>query len=284
MLKSARKLGALAVVLTCAAPALAQEDPLAQVVASVNGTEITIGHMMLVHMGLPQEYQEVPADALWDGILQQIIQHEVFAQSDAAVESARVTLSLENQRRTLLASEAISALAKSLVTPRQVEEEYKKRYVDGARDKEFDASHILLSNEEDALAVMAEVSQRDADFAAVARQKSEGPSGPNGGSLGWFGPGDMVPSFQEAVDELDPGDVTGPVRTQFGWHVIKLNDVRVADVPAFEVVAPQLEQEMQQAAVSAYLDALMGESDVVLTPNEDLDRSLLGQRSLLLDE
>jgi len=284
MRKSVAALGALTLVFGLAAPAFAEENPVDQVVATVNGVDITVGHMLLVRVGLPDEYSQVPAELLWDGILNQLVQQEVLAQSRDAEETQGVQLSLENHRRNLLASGAITKLADRLVTADDVQAEYQARYIDANAGKEFNASHILLATEEEALAVMAEVSAEGADFAAVAREKSTGPSGPNGGELGWFGAGMMVGPFQAAVELMEVGEVSGPVRTQFGWHVIKLNDLRSAEAPPFEQVQESLKLELQQTAVQASLETMVASAEVVRTADEDLDRSVLGRTDLLTDQ
>ncbi|MFW2588528.1 peptidylprolyl isomerase [Sagittula sp. SSi028] len=285
------KLGAALVSLMLALPAgaMAQDDApvvgkeaLDQVVATVGGTEITMGHMIIAKASLPEQYQQIPDDQLYDGLLRQLIQQEVLSQSEDATDTDLVRLSLENETRSLRAAVAITEVADRAVTDEMVEAAYKRDYVDAEQGKEYNASHILLETEEEAKAVLAEV-KGDADFANVAREKSTGPSGPNGGSLGWFGAGTMVAEFQTAVESLNPGDITGPIETQFGWHVIKLNDTRALEAPTLDEVRDQITQQLQQEAVEAHITELTEAADISQPPQTEIDPSLLSATQLLED-
>ena len=273
---------AAAVAVTLALPAVAQDDaPTADtVVATVGGTDITLGHMLMVRAGLPEQYQQLPPDVLWTGILDQLVQQEALSQSDDATETKRVTIALENERRALLASEAVAAAASQDLSAAAIQEAYDAKYANAEMGKEFDASHILVETEEEAQAVVAEL-EGGADFAAVAKEKSTGPSGPNGGSLGWFGAGMMVAPFQEAVEGMEVGTISAPVQTQFGWHVIKLNDTRTAEAPPLDEVREELTAELRDARLKEYIDGLVAEADVSRTEPGSIDASVLNQLDLL---
>ncbi|MGR3273325.1 peptidylprolyl isomerase [Thalassococcus profundi] len=275
-------LSAAAVAVTLALPAVAQDDaPTADtVVATVGGTDITLGHMLMVRAGLPEQYQQLPPDVLWTGILDQLVQQEALSQSDDATETKRVTIALENERRALLASEAVAAAASQDLSDAAIQEAYDAKYANAEMGKEFDASHILVETEEEAQAVVAEL-EGGADFAAVAKEKSTGPSGPNGGSLGWFGAGMMVAPFQEAVEGMEVGTISAPVQTQFGWHVIKLNDTRTAEAPPLDEVREELTAELRDARLKEYIDGLVAEADVSRTEPGSIDASVLNQLDLL---
>ena len=269
---------AAAVAVTLALPAVAQDDaPTADtVVATVGGTDITLGHMLMVRAGLPEQYQQLPPDVLWTGILDQLVQQEALSQSDDATETKRVTIALENERRALLASEAVAAAASQDLSDAAIQEAYDAKYANAEMGKEFDASHILVETEEEAQAVVAEL-EGGADFAAVAKEKSTGPSGPNG----WFGAGMMVAPFQEAVEGMEVGTISAPVQTQFGWHVIKLNDTRTAEAPPLDEVREELTAELRDARLKEYIDGLVAEADVSRTEPGSIDASVLNQLDLL---
>ena len=101
-----------------------------------------------------------------------------------------------------------------------------------------------------------------ADFAELAKENSTGPSGPGGGSLGWFGKGAMVPAFEEAVIGLEDGGVSEPVQTQFGWHVVKRNESRVKDAPELNTVRDELERELRAKAIEDEIERLTSGADV----------------------
>lgn len=277
------KLSAGAFALMLALPAQAQDALTADsVVATVNGTEITLGHMLMVRASLPDQYQQLPDDILWDGILDQIVQQTVLAQKNDGEESRRMKLALENERRSLMAAGVIEEIVASAVTEETVQAFYAQSFLQAEPTREFNASHILVETEEDAAAIVEEL-KAGADFAEVAKAKSTGPSGPNGGALGWFGPGMMVPEFQSAVEALDVGAISGPVQTQFGWHVIILNETRNKEAPALESVRADIEAQLSQIAVSEQIDALTSTATITRTAKEDVDPSVLSNLDLLED-
>ncbi|CUH74664.1 peptidylprolyl isomerase [Tropicibacter naphthalenivorans] len=280
MSKTLKTLTAVALSVALALPVSAEEVTADTVVATVNGKEITLGHMLAIRATLPEQYQQMPNDALWEGIMDQIVQQEALAQSKDAHESRRVKVALDNERRSLLASEAITVVAERAATDEAIEALYKSQYVDGDKGVEYNASHILVETKEEAEAILIEV-KGGADFAATAQAKSTGPSGPNGGSLGWFAAGMMVEPFQNAVEAMNPGDVTGPVQTQFGWHVIKLNETRTQEAPALEAVRGQLVQQIQQQAVQDRIAKLVADADVTRKGIADFDTSVLSNVELL---
>ena len=197
-----------------ALPALAQDTTADTVVASVNGTEITVGHMILVRSQLPAEYQSLPADVLFNGIREQLIQQT--ALSDTVEElTGRLQMALDNERRSLLAGVALDRALAEAVTDEAIQEAYDAQFANAEPLQEYNASHILVETEAEAQALVAELAA-GADFAELAREHSTGPSGPSGGQLGWFGPGRMVPEFETAVVGLEVGGVSAPVQTQFG--------------------------------------------------------------------
>lgn len=250
------------------------------VVARVNGEEITLGHVMVARVALPQQYQQLPPDVLYGAILDQLIQQTALKQAGADADPIHVRLALENERRSLLAAEVIEGVMRAATGADAIRAAYDARYADGFGGEEFNAAHILVETEEQAQEVR-QLIEDGADFAETAKARSTGPSGPGGGDLGWFGTGQMVPEFEAAVLALQPGQVSAPVQTQFGWHVIKLNDKRRAEAPALEDVQADLADELQRAAVAARVGELVAASDVErpevegLTPEIILDTDLL---------
>jgi peptidyl-prolyl cis-trans isomerase C len=277
------KLSASAFALMLALPVQAQDTLTADsVVATINGTEITLGHMLMIRASLPEQYQQLPDEVLWDGIMDQIVQQTVLSQQDSGEESRRIQLALENERRTLTAAQVIEDIVDESVTKEAVQAFYEENYLQGEKAEEFNASHVLVETEEEAAAIVEELNG-GADFAEVAREKSTGPSGPNGGQLGWFGAGMMVPEFQTAVEGLDVGAISGPVQTQFGWHVIILNEKRTQEAPALDAVRGEIENELSQQAVTQKIDELTSAADVTRTTKEEVDTSVLSNIGLLED-
>ncbi|MCA0846474.1 peptidylprolyl isomerase [Salipiger thiooxidans] len=280
MRRTLTTLTAAALAFTLALPAQAEEMDLDSVVATVNGQDITLGHMLVIRAQLPEQYQQLGDEVLWDGILDQIVQQTVLAQDDRAEETKRVTLSLDNERRSLMAAEVVQAIANDAVSDDAVQAAYDAEYATAELGKEFNASHILVETEEEAQALIEELNG-GADFAELAKTKSTGPSGPNGGELGWFGPGMMVEPFQAAVEQMSVGEISAPVQTQFGWHVIKLNEERNKEAPQLEEVRADIELKLQQEAVQNYIDEKLGAAEVTRTDRADIDTSVLSNMQLL---
>jgi peptidyl-prolyl cis-trans isomerase C len=187
---------------------------------------------------------------------------------------------MENEERALLAAEEVGALLETAVTDEAIQKAYDATYANAEGETEFKAAHILVETEEEAKAVAEEV-KGGADFAEVAKAKSTGPSGPNGGALGWFGKGMMVPEFETAVMALEPGAVSDPVQTQFGWHVIKLEETRVKEAPALDEVRGELKAKVEQEAVKAHIDALVEKANVDKSGAEGIDPANLSNLDLL---
>ncbi|WP_223421804.1 peptidylprolyl isomerase [Tateyamaria pelophila] len=261
-----------------ALPASAQDAD--TVVATVNGTEITIGHMIVARSTLPQQYQQLPNDVLFEGILSQLIDQTLLAQSFEGELPKRTTLSIENERRSLTAAEVIENVLTTALTEEAIQTAYAERLEAFEASEEYNAAHILVETEEEALAVVAEL-EAGADFAATARNQSTGPSGPNGGDLGWFGPGAMVPSFEAAVIALEVGAVSAPVQTQFGWHVIKLIDTRKTDAPTLDAIRNEIVSDLQASAVASRVESLAETATIDESSAEGIDPAILQDLTLV---
>lgn len=258
-------------------PAMAQDAD--TVLATVNGSDITLGHVIVARSQLPEQYQALPDDVLLDAILEQLVQQEVVASAVAEDMSQAMQIGLENERRAYLAAMALDAVGNADVAEEDVQAEYDAQYGDAAPATEYNASHILVETEEEALSLIEEL-EGGADFAELAQQNSTGPSGPNGGQLGWFSPGMMVPSFEEAVFELEVGEISAPVETQFGWHVVKLNETREQDAPALDQVRADLVEGLRVARVDAYIEDL-SENAEIDRPELEIDAALIRDSALI---
>ena len=278
-MKHATYLGTAALILTLASPVVAQDATADTVVATVGETEITLGEMIIARAQLPQQYQSLPADVLFDGVLEQLIQQQLLADATTVVP-ARVEYALRNERRSLLAGESIDTLSVSTMTDAAVQDAYDAKYESAVSETEFNAAHLLVATKEEAIAAKARVTEGE-EFGDVAKDVSTGPSGPSGGSLGWFGAGQMVTAFEEAVMTMDVGAVSDPVETQFGFHVIQLVETRVKEAPALEDVRSELMAEVQEAAIQARLIELTEAAEIMMPEDGAIDPALLGDLTLL---
>lgn len=275
MQKPLTYLASLALAVSLALPVAAQDTPTVDtVVATVNGKDITLGHMIIARATLPQQYQDLPDEVLYKGILDQLVQQTALADTYEGDLPKRVTLSLENETRSLTAGEVIEGVMAAPVDEEAVKAAYDAQYTDQEAGEEYNASHILVETEEEANTIKTALDD-GADFAELAREKSTGPSGPGGGSLGWFGAGMMVPSFEAAVVAMEPGAVSAPVETQFGWHVIKLNETRKTEAPALDDVREELELQVRQTLVQTRIEEITNDADVERMSEQEIDPALI---------
>lgn len=249
------------------------------VVATVNGTDITLGSLIAMRASLPEQYDQLPPDVLFNGLLEQVIQQAVLAQT-LDESSMMVKLQVENQERSLKATEAMTTRLENAISEDDIQAAYDEQYGNLDPVTEWNASHILVETEDEAKALVTEL-EGGTDFAELAKEKSTGPSGPNGGELGWFGPGMMVEPFEEAVKTLAVGDISGPVQTQFGWHVLKLNDMRDQPIPTLDDVRGEITQSMQEQKITEIVDGLTAEADIVRPDLSAISPDILNNRDLL---
>lgn len=251
------------------APAPAAEAPAAEapapvspdtVVATVGGETITEADLGFAAEDLTQELSQMPADQRRPFLLRVLIDMKVMAK--AGRDAGMGDTPLFKQRLAYLEERALrrayfaDAIANS-VTEEAVRAEYDKLVADFKPQEEIRASHILVATEDEAKAIKAEL-DGGADFATIAKEKSIDPGAANGGDLGFFGKGMMVAPFEQAAYALtEIGQVSEPVQSQFGWHIIKLEEKRESSPPTFEQVAGQLQQQLLMTTFDGTVAKLM---------------------------
>lgn len=199
-------------------------------------------------------------------IKDEVIAREVFmqeAQKRGLEGSADYKAQMELARQTILIRELFVDYQKNNpVTDAEIQAEYDK-FAAANSGKEYKASHILVEKEEEAKAIIASI-KKGGKFADIAKKQSKDPgSGARGGDLDWASPGSYVAEFTEALVKLEKGKMTQtPVKSQFGWHVIRLDDVREAQLPKLEEVKPQVAQQLQQQKLAKFQDELRAKAKV----------------------
>ncbi len=278
-------LGAAALSLVLSLPTFAQETAMEPatadtVVAVVGEVEVTVGHLIAMRLSLTEQQQQLPDQVIFEGLLERVIQQRAISQSVETLDK-KTTLMLENERSALISSEQVAALADTIeVTEAELQAAYDEQFAEFVPLKEYNSSHILVATEEEALEIISEL-EAGADFAEMARLKSTGPSGVNGGELGWQGPGRLVPPFEEAALALEPGQISAPVQTQFGWHIIKLNDTRLPEAPSLESVSGELENAIWERKLRAEIAAMVEAADVERPDVSRIDPAILKDVSLI---
>ncbi|HMM08622.1 MAG TPA: peptidylprolyl isomerase [Paracoccus solventivorans] len=249
------------------------------VVAVVNGEAITLGQMIAMKEGLQGGAGDLPDVALWDLMLDQMIRQTAVAQVTAQSLTPRDRAMLELDRRGYLSAATLERVAKPEPTEDELRAVYDAAFGSGDSPKtEYSAAHILVATEDEAKAVAEELAG-GADFAALAAEKSTDNSAANGGDLGWFTAEMMVEPFAKAVEALEPGQVSAPVQSQFGWHVIRLNETREQTPPEFEQIREQLATQVRRNRVDAEIERLVSAASIEKT--EGLAPELLNRTELL---
>jgi len=216
------------------------KDPVA---ATVNGHVIHLSDVEGAQGLLPPQMQGQPFQVVYPILLNSLINSRLAAEkarADGLDKEPAYQNRMARIADQLLERMVLSQYIESQVTAELVRERYDAMVEKSKTQSEVHARHVLLKSEAEALDVIKAL-QGGADFAEQAKEKSTGPSGPSGGDLGWFGPGRMVPAFDAAAQALKTGSFTDkPVQTQFGWHVIKVDERRPLTPPSFEQARPGL--------------------------------------------
>jgi peptidyl-prolyl cis-trans isomerase C len=240
----------------------AQTDP---VVAKVNGTEIRESDLKAAEEDiggqLPAMSPEAKKDYLTTYVADMILVSKA-AEAKKLGDTDDFKKKLALARTKLLMEALLQNEAKAAVTDEAMKKVYADAIKDMGNEQEVSARHILVDSEDDAKAIAADL-KKGGDFAAIAKEKSKDPgSKDSGGDLGFFSKDQMVPEFAEAAFKLDKGQISDPVKSQFGWHVIRVDDKRSKQPPAFEQVKDQIENYVQRRAQAELIQKLRADGKI----------------------
>jgi peptidyl-prolyl cis-trans isomerase C len=242
-------------VLAYGVPSRAQTtDP---VVAIVNGNQIKKSDVEAAYQSLPEQYRQMPLEQIFDPLLDQVVSSELLlaeANKQNLAEDPEIKAQLDRAHDGVLRDGVIKKAIDQGVTDAKVQAAYEAMKTQpGFAFEETRAAHILVAEEAEALALIKEL-QGGADFAKLAQEKSTDPSAKtNSGDLGYFRREAMVPEFAEAAFTIPVGTIgETPVKSQFGWHVIKVEDRRQS-VPTLEEKAPEIREQLSREIVTALL-------------------------------
>lgn len=238
-----------------------------EVVATVNGETITEGELNDYRSARPDSAGQNDEALLDELVTQKVIYQDALRKN--LEKDPEVLRELEQMRIRVLVSAAVrKTITDTQITDEELQAEYdqlKERMV----STEYKASHILVKEEEQARNIIEKIKKGE-DFAKLAKEHSIDPSGQNGGDLGWFNPQQMVPPFSQAVGQLEKGSYTSePVKTQFGWHVIKLEDKRQSEPPALEEIKGRLVQMLKQRQIRDYIQSLKDQAKISINKKAD---------------
>jgi len=270
-----RVLIAASLAMLVAMPAMAQqkaakpggaEDP---VIAKINGQVLHRSDLQLALAGAPPQLQQQPFDKIYPQMLNSMVNAELLAQAGrkAKIDQNQVVKERINAVETqIIAYAYVDSLARAQITDAKVHAAYDQYAKQAPQNEEVHARHILVGSEQEAKDIIEQL-KKGADFATLAKDKTtDAPGKADGGDLGYFTRQDaMPPEFLAAAFALKPGEFTqSPVHTQFGWHVIKVEDRRPGKPASFEQAAPALRDQMAQEIAAAKLQELRGQGKIEL--------------------
>lgn len=246
---------AVGVLFFAAGPAMVQ----AETVMTVNGADIDSVVVDLYVENRTQKPANQASAAEREALIGEIVDIYLLTTQphvEGLMDTPNVQAQLEIQKRGIMAQVvATDFVANNQASDEEILNEYATQ-IELAPPTQFKASHILVETQAAATGLIGQLDE-GADFGELARENSTGPSGPNGGDLGWFSPNQMVKPFSDAVSELGDGEYTeGPVQTQFGWHVIRRDESRDSEPPTLESVRDVIKQRIEQQKLQEHLARL----------------------------
>jgi peptidyl-prolyl cis-trans isomerase C len=261
----ARALGALAFIAFLTAPisaARAQDkpnDPSSDpVIARANGVEIRQSDLALAAEEIGSNMPQMPPDQKRQYLITYLADIVVLAQTaeqQKLADSDAVKHRIQFERNKVLMETLLQKAGEAAQTDDAMHKVYDDAIKQMPPEEEIHARHILVPTEDEAKAIEAEL-KKGADFATLAKEKSKDPGAADGGDLGYFTKDQMVPEFSDAAFKLDKGQVSDPVKTQFGWHVIKVEDKRTKPTPTFDEVKSQIQTYVAHRAQAELVDKL----------------------------
>ena len=244
---------------TASAPAPSPLPPPNTVVARVDGTELHLSDVEAAQQSLPPQAQKLPLEQIYPMLLERLVDGALITEAgrkEHLEQDSELQVRLKRYEDRLIQEAYLNQAIKAAETEGQLKARYQSFAKDKAGQEEVHAQHILVKTEDEAKSVIAEL-DKGADFGELAKKYSTDPSARSGGDLGYFGHDDMVPAFADTAFALAKGQYSKtPVKTEFGWHVIKVEDRRAGKPPSFEEAREQLSRDLAHEIIDAKLQEL----------------------------
>ena len=250
---------------TASAPAPSPLPPPNTVVARVDGTELHLSDVEAAQQSLPPQAQKLPLEQIYPMLLDRLVDGALITEAGRKEHLERdpeLQVRLKRYEDRLIQEAYLNQAIKAAETEGQLKARYQSFAKDKAGQEEVHAQHILVKTEDEAKSVIAEL-DKGTDFGELAKKYSTDPSASSGGDLGYFGHDDMVAAFADAAFALPKGQYSKtPVKTEFGWHVIKVEDRRAGKPPSFEEAREQLSRDLAHEIIDAKLQDLRGAAKI----------------------
>jgi peptidyl-prolyl cis-trans isomerase C len=239
------------------------------VLLDVNGEKIKYSEVEQIWQSLFPKGEAPPLDGVEDAVLQNVLrgvigEYLLFAKAmESGIEKEpEVARKLEGARKKVIVDAFLQQKTSTDVTQANLKAEYEKQKANAEVSQEFKASHILVETQEKANEIYSKLKAKG-DFAALAKEYStDKGSSVAGGDLGYFTKEAMVKEFADATEKLKIGEISTPVKSDFGWHIIKLIDKRTKSFPAFEQFRPEIEKQLRTKILHGYIDGLIASAKV----------------------
>ncbi|HLI11044.1 MAG TPA: peptidylprolyl isomerase [Alphaproteobacteria bacterium] len=240
-----------------------EQDP---IVATVDGAPIHRSEVEAAREDLPPQYQSFPFEVVFPALVERLIDSKLVAEEgrkEGLAKDPEVKQRMAQLEDQVIQSVYLTRAVKGKISDEMLKKKYDEYVKANPPETEVHARHILVKTEDEAKGIIKDL-KGGADFATLAKKKSSGPSAAQGGDLGYIKRADVVPEFAEAAFALKPGQyTTTPVKTQFGWHIIKVEDVRTSQPPKFDEVKDQLEREASRDVITGVVNDLREHAKIV---------------------
>jgi peptidyl-prolyl cis-trans isomerase C len=256
---------------TEAAPEEVVEQVEDAVIATVNGEDVRYSDVVLAERDLGSQLSGVPEDVKFEYLANLIVDRKALAtaaRADGLEEDPEVQRQMAYYAEKVLADVYLNRSLMNAVSDEEAKAYYDKQISEVEVQEEVSARHILVETEEAALAVIERINGGE-DFVELAKEVSTGPSGKDGGDLGYFVKDRMVPEFSTAAFALEPGEISAPVKSDFGWHVIKVEDRRQQQLVAFDDVKESIKGQLRDEKAAPFIDSVRQKADIKFTGEDE---------------
>ena len=261
------------IILTLSITAASAKDLNNIVAAKVNDHIISAQDVLNVINTLPQNIKKKPLPEIYPRVVNELINQYLItkqAYSEKLDLDQKVINLVKKSQDKILAKYWLNNYIKNETKEEKIKTFYNNYLKSFQKYKEANASHILVKNNEEARAIIKKINNK-AKFSELAKTHSTGPSGKNGGNLGWFGPGQMVKEFEQATFSLEKGEISQePVKTKFGFHIIKLNDIRDAKPKKLEEIKQNIIDKITKISLSNLENEIRNNQKIKIINFEDI--------------
>ena len=253
------------------------QDPNKVIAAQVNDHIISAKDVLMALEKLPSKIKEQPLPSLYPNIVNELINQHLIAQQaykENLDKNKKVLSEINKRKEQIMAKYWLNSYLSQQLDKKNLKNFYNNYLKSFKSSKEYNASHILVKEEKEALNIIKKLNNK-ALFSDLAKEFSVGPSGKTGGKLGWFSSGQMVKEFEKATFILNKGQITKePVKTKFGFHIIKLNDVRISQPKNFTEIEPEIINMIKKKSLVNLEKEIKKNQKIIINKFEDVAKKV----------